>query len=92
LGSGEASDIEDELGDLLFTVVNLARHLNIDSETALNRSTDKFNKRFRAVEKLAMQGGKSLPEHSLSELDDLCAPILYFRFQAQLEKSVLFKL
>ncbi len=71
LESGDAADVEDELGDLLFTVVNLARHLKVDSETALNRSTAKFDQRFRAVEKLAMQGDKSLPELSLMELDAL---------------------
>ena len=49
----DANDIEDELGDLLFSVVNLARKLHLDAETALHRGTRKFAARFRAVEQLA---------------------------------------
>ncbi len=48
--SGDKEAIEDELGDLLFTVVNLARHLKVDPETALRRSNSKFEQRFRIME------------------------------------------
>lgn len=61
--------MEDELGDLLFAVVNLARHLKLDPEQALRRATNKFEHRFRGVEALAAQSGKAMQEHSLTELD-----------------------
>jgi tetrapyrrole methylase family protein / MazG family protein len=48
----EQSNIEEELGDLLFAVVNAARHLNIDPEQALNRATDKFISRFATMEQI----------------------------------------
>ena len=48
----EQSNIEEELGDLLFAVVNAARHLNIDPEQALNRASDKFISRFAAMEQI----------------------------------------
>ena len=47
------SDIEDELGDVLFTVINLARHLKVDPEAALRKSNSKFEQRFRTMEQLA---------------------------------------
>lgn len=63
------AEIEDELGDLLFTVVNLARKLQLDAETALQRSTRKFSARFRAVEQLATGRGIVLEKLALAELD-----------------------
>ncbi len=63
--------IEDELGDLLFTVVNLARKLHLDAETALHRATRKFATRFRAVEQLAAARGLILESMPLAELDRL---------------------
>jgi MazG family protein len=63
--------LEDEIGDLLFTVVNLARKLRIDSETALHRATEKFSGRFRAVEALARERGLALEKMTLAELDTL---------------------
>lgn len=50
IDAGDSAGIEDELGDTLFTVVNLARHLKVDSETALRRSSNKFERRFRSME------------------------------------------
>ena len=70
----EADDrakIEEELGDLLFSVVNIARFAGVDAELALSRSTDKFAKRFRAVEELAQERGidmKSAPEPLIDSL------------------------
>ncbi|MGC2201753.1 MAG: nucleoside triphosphate pyrophosphohydrolase [Stellaceae bacterium] len=49
--------LEDEMGDILFAAVNLARKLNIDPEAALRRATAKFERRFRQVEKRAGEGG-----------------------------------
>lgn len=61
--------IQDEMGDLLFAVTNLARHLGIEPEQALRQANAKFERRFRGVETLASKSGKSMAAHSLSELD-----------------------
>lgn len=69
VAAGANGKIEEEIGDLLFSVVNLARKLKIDGETALQRATDKFATRFRAVEALARERGITLEGKSLAELD-----------------------
>ena len=61
--------VAGELGDLLFTCVNLARHLQIDADEALRRANIKFEKRFRRMEKEAAVEGTSLRDRSPSELD-----------------------
>ncbi|SHF56534.1 nucleoside triphosphate pyrophosphohydrolase [Vibrio gazogenes] len=61
--------IEDELGDLLFAVVNLTRHLKHHPESALTRANQKFSRRFQGVEALAKQEDQSLDDYTLSELD-----------------------
>lgn len=61
--------IEDEIGDLLFSVVNLARKLKVDGEVALHRASDKFVSRFHQVEALAAERGLTLEKLSLTELD-----------------------
>lgn len=61
----------EELGDLLFAVVNLARFRGIDAEDMLNRATKKFTKRFRKIEKDLEKQGKKLNESSLKELENL---------------------
>jgi len=63
--------VKEELGDLLFSVANLARHLKADSESALANATDKFARRFRAVEAGAKAAGRNLKEMSLAEMDEL---------------------
>lgn len=60
-----------ELGDLLFSVVNLARHLNIDPEEALRASNERFAARFRAMEREVGQRGQSMREIDARALDDL---------------------
>ena len=71
IGRESASDIEDELGDLLFTVVNLARHCSVDSEVALRRASAKFEQRFKWVEALAASKGLGLSDMTLPQLDAL---------------------
>lgn len=61
--------LEDELGDVLFTVANLARLLGVDPEAALRRTNDKFTRRFQAVEKSFAEEGRPLPAPSLEEMD-----------------------
>jgi tetrapyrrole methylase family protein/MazG family protein len=61
----------EELGDVLFAVANLARHLRVDPEVALARANDKFAARFRVVERLAAGRGLKLRDLSLDELDVL---------------------
>ena len=67
----ERATIEDELGDLLFSCVNLARHLKIDGEQALRRSSQKFEKRFRAMERRAGTMGTQLDNLSSTEQEQL---------------------
>ena len=71
IDKGDKDAVEDEIGDLLFTVVNLARHAGVDSEAALRRASSKFERRFKQVEALAEGADKSLADMSLSELDVL---------------------
>ena len=66
---GGADEMEDELGDVLFTVVNLARHLQLDAESALRRSSAKFERRFRAMETALQQQGRSLEDCSSQDLE-----------------------
>ena len=61
----------EELGDLLFSVVNIARFAGVDAEQALTRSTDKFAKRFRAVEALAKERGIDMKNAPDSLIDSL---------------------
>ncbi len=68
---GDTDAAEDELGDVLFTLVNLARHLDLDPEKALRRANGKFEMRFRKAEALAAEDGKSLSGLDAEELDAL---------------------
>ena len=71
IASAVERDIEAELGDLLFAVVNVARHLDIDPETALRGASAKFRTRFQAVEVQAEAQGRDLSSMTLAELDAL---------------------
>jgi nucleoside triphosphate diphosphatase len=70
-GKGKRERLEDEVGDLLFAVVNLARKLMIDPRAALEQANAKFTRRFEAVEQLAAERGVELGRASLEELDRL---------------------
>ncbi len=61
--------IEEEYGDLIFSLVNYARFLQVDAESALEKTNRKFIKRFTDMEKIAMEEGKDLGQMSLEEMD-----------------------
>jgi uncharacterized protein YabN with tetrapyrrole methylase and pyrophosphatase domain len=61
--------LQDEVGDLLFTVVNLARYLKVDPESALRHANRKFRRRFGHVERRMRDAGKELGEGSLEEME-----------------------
>lgn len=63
--------IEDEIGDLFFAVSNLARHLEVDPETAVRRSSAKFERRFRSIEAMAREQQQSLEKMTLDEMETL---------------------
>jgi MazG family protein len=65
------SEVEQEVGDLLFAVVNVARFLKIDPETALRKANRKFKQRFQYVENRLAQGGRKINESSIDEMDRL---------------------
>lgn len=67
--SREQQAVEEEIGDLLFAVVNLSRHLNVDADTALRKANVKFEQRFRALEQQIEQQGKSLTDSTLDEME-----------------------
>jgi len=62
--------IEDEFGDVLFSIINYARFLDVDPEMALEKTNKKFIKRFQYLEKESKNDGKKLSEMSLSEMDE----------------------
>jgi nucleoside triphosphate diphosphatase len=70
-GSTSRDRLSDEIGDLLFAVVNLARHLEVDGETALRQANAKFERRFRAIEDALRARGRRLEDASLDEMEAL---------------------
>jgi MazG family protein len=69
--SGEKSRVHDELGDLLFTIANVARKLEVNAEEALQSSNRKFTRRFEAMESRVHAGGRNLDQLTLEEMDAL---------------------
>ncbi|MBW8684928.1 nucleoside triphosphate pyrophosphohydrolase [Chitinophaga rhizophila] len=68
---GQPDRIEDEFGDVMFSLVNYSRFLKVDAENALERTNKKFIRRFQQMEQMAVAQGKALDEMSLTEMDAL---------------------
>lgn len=69
--AGDKDKLSEELGDLLFSVVNIARFIGVDAEEALTKSTDKFSKRFRKIEDLAAERDIDMKTADMSIMDSL---------------------
>ncbi|RKX96446.1 MAG: nucleoside triphosphate pyrophosphohydrolase [Spirochaetes bacterium] len=69
---GKKEKISEEFGDLLFSLVNVSRFLDIDAEDSLRQTIEKFMKRFKSVEKIIKsKGGKDLKNYTINELDEI---------------------
>jgi MazG family protein len=68
---GSRADLEDELGDLLFVLVNLARFVKVDPEQALRKTNAKFRRRFGYVEQKLAERGRTTRESSIEEMESL---------------------
>lgn len=71
LAEDDPERAEDELGDLMFAIVNLARWIRLNAESALQRTNEKFLRRFRHIEERARQIGRSIDSMTLEEMDAL---------------------
>lgn len=71
IASGDGQKINEEVGDLLFVIQNLARHLDVEPETALKETNRKFRKRFKFVEDALESKGRGINSASLDEMDNL---------------------
>lgn len=69
--TGDVSKVEDEFGDVLFSLVNYARFIHVDPELALERTNIKFRDRFMLMEKLALERNRPLAELTLVEMDEI---------------------
>jgi uncharacterized protein YabN with tetrapyrrole methylase and pyrophosphatase domain len=69
VGTRDPAQVEEEFGDLLFAIVNLARHLDVDAEKALMNANLKFERRFADMEKAIRASGQRLRDHNLESLD-----------------------
>ncbi len=69
VASNDATKMEEELGDVLFSVINYARFLQVDADLALERTNHKFMRRFTLLEEEALRDGKQLSEMTLEEMD-----------------------
>ncbi len=69
--SADSSSVENELGDILFVVVNIARHLKVDPEQALRRTNSKFRQRFGHIERRLAERGKQPADSTLEEMEAL---------------------
>ena len=69
VGTRDPARVEEEFGDLLFAIVNLARHLDVDAEKALTGANRKFERRFAEMEKAISDAGERFRDHNLESLD-----------------------
>jgi len=69
INKGHKKNIESEFGDVLFSLINYARFIDVDPESALERTNKKFIKRFQFIEEAAKKEGKQLTDMSLAEMD-----------------------
>ncbi len=69
--AGDKDKISEEYGDLLFAAVNVSRFLKVDAEQSLASATDKFIRRFKAVEDVVVKSGRDMQDLSLTELDEI---------------------
>jgi MazG family protein len=68
IASGDESKVQDEVGDLLFTIANIARKLNVNAEEALQSTNRKFRRRFESMEASVREGGRNLDQLSLEQM------------------------
>jgi MazG family protein len=71
IGTGQQDKVEEEFGDLVFSLINYARFLQVDAENALELTNKKFIHRFTQMEQLALKDGKDLTKMSLEEMDNI---------------------
>ena len=71
INSGNQSNIEEEAGDLLFSVVSLSRHTSVDPESALRKANRKFDQRFRSMESVLKESNREFSQMTERELDEL---------------------
>lgn len=71
VGSGDPAQLEMEFGDLIFSIINAARLYGVDPEAALNRSSEKFRRRFNYIEEQTLKKGVKFTDLSLQELDSI---------------------
>ena len=71
IATGNLENAAEEIGDLLFVLTNLARHLDVEPETALKQTNRKFRRRFRFIEEKLSQNGTSLADAGLDQMDEL---------------------
>ena len=71
VAKNDTDKMEEELGDLVFSIINYARFLQVDTENALERTNKKFVERFTRMEQQALKQGRSLDEMSLQEMDEI---------------------
>ncbi len=71
IAANDQTNIEEEIGDLLFVIVNLARHFDVEPETALKRTNRKFRERFKFIEDELARNGGDINSSTLAEMDQL---------------------